>query len=94
MVGALGEDGGSILLDNLPESGAAYVFVRSGGTWSQENYVKALDTENGDGFGTSVALDGGTLVVGAWGEDSNATGVNGNQFDNSASYSGAVYIFK
>ena len=93
VVGARGEDGG-ILLDNLPESGAAYFFVRSGGTWSQENYVKALDTENGDAFGTSVALDGGTLVIGARTEDSNATGVNGNQFDNSAPNSGAVYIFK
>ncbi len=93
VVGARGEDGG-ILLDNLPESGAAYFFVRSGGTWSQENYVKALDTENGDAFGTSVALDGGTLVIGARTEDSNATGVNGNQFDNSAPNSGAAYLFK
>jgi len=93
VVGASSEDGG-MLLNNLPESGAAYFFVRSGGTWSQENYVKALDTENGDAFGTSVALDGGTLVIGARTEDSNATGVNGNQFDNSAPNSGAIYIFK
>ena len=93
VVGASSEDGGT-LLNNLPESGAAYVFVRSGGIWSQENYVKALDTESADGFGVSVALDGGTLLVGAWGEDSNATGVNGNQFDNSASFSGAAYLFK
>jgi hypothetical protein len=46
-------------------------------------------------LGTSVALaaDGSTLAVGARGEDSSATGINGNQADNSASNSGAVYLY-
>jgi len=49
----------------------------------------------GDQFGYSIALsdDGNTLAVGAIGEDSNATGVNGNQDDNSANQSGAAYVF-
>jgi hypothetical protein len=46
-------------------------------------------------FGWSVALsaDGSTLAVGARNEDSNATGLNGNQADNSAGDSGAVYLY-
>ena len=46
-----------------------------------------------DSFGTSLALSGDTVVVGAEGEDNNATGVNGNQSDNSASLAGAAYVF-
>ncbi|EHL24868.1 Integrin alpha beta-propellor repeat-containing protein, partial [Acidovorax sp. NO-1] len=48
-----------------------------------------------DLFGTSVALsgDGNTLAVGAQGEDSNATGINGDPADNSAASSGAVYVY-
>ena len=45
-----------------------------------------------DRFGGSVALSADTLAVGARGEDSAATGVNGDQ-GNSIGQSGAVYIF-
>ncbi|HCY63141.1 MAG TPA: hypothetical protein DHV59_09985 [Oxalobacteraceae bacterium] len=77
------------------DSGAAYVFTRSGGTWSQQAYVKASNTNEGDAFGISVALaaDGNTLVVGAAGEDSSAIGINGGQASNAATDSGAVYVF-
>ena len=74
-------------------SGAVYVFVRSGATWSQQAYLKASNTEAGDRFGTSISLSRNTLVVGAVGEDSNATGVNGNQSDNTAADKGAAYVF-
>ncbi|MFN0130057.1 MAG: choice-of-anchor D domain-containing protein, partial [Verrucomicrobiales bacterium] len=79
--------------NNADFSGAAYVFVRSSTTWTQQAYLKASNTEEFDGFGNSVAVSGNTVVVGATGEDSNATGVNGNQSDNSASSSGAAYVF-
>mgnify|MGYP001162052534 CR=1 FL=1 len=75
------------------DSGAAYVFTRTGGIWKQEVYLKASNTDAGDLFGGSVALSGDTLVVGAQSDDSNATGVNGNQMDNSAVDSGAAYLF-
>ncbi len=89
---------------SIPEAGAVYIFVRTGATWSQQAYIKASNTGNagvgdaypeGDQFGYAIALsaDGNTLAVGAIGEDSNATGVNGNQDDNSANQSGAVYVF-
>jgi hypothetical protein len=74
-------------------SGAAYVFVRSGSTWTQQAYLKASNTEANDGFATSVAISGNTVVVGAIGEASAATGVNGNQSDNSAFGAGAAYVF-
>ena len=75
------------------ESGAVYVFTRTGSTWSQQAYIKASNTEAGDYFGTDVSLSGDILAVGAPDEDSNATGVNGNQADNSAPASGAAYVF-
>jgi hypothetical protein len=74
-------------------AGAAYVFVRNGSTWSQQAYLKASNTGAGDNFGTSAAISGQTVVVGADLEDSNATGVNGDGSDNSVSDSGAAYIF-
>jgi len=86
--------------NNGTNSGAAYVFVRSGTNWSQHAYLKASNTgrqsgrfDYGDNFGWSVAVSGDTVVVGAPGEDSNATGVDGNQNNNSATNSGAVYVF-
>jgi hypothetical protein len=74
-------------------SSAAYVFVRSGTSWSQQAYLKASNTEANDQFGYSVAISGETVVFGAHGEASNATGVNGNQGDNSAEGAGAAYVF-
>ncbi len=74
-------------------SGAVYVFVRNGTNWIQQAYLKASNTAADDQFGSAVAISGDTIVVGAGGEDSNATGVNGNQSNNSASFSGAAYVF-
>ncbi len=74
-------------------AGAAYVFVRNGATWSQQAYLKSSNTGYDDHFGHSVAVDGDLIVVGAPHEDSGATGVNGNQLDESKSRSGAAYAF-
>src|SRR5204863_14635 len=84
--------------NSMPNSGAVYVFSRTGNTWSQQAYVKASntgETDEGDEFGYAISLsgDGNTLAVGAIGEDSAAKGINGNQADNSANEAGAVYFF-
>jgi hypothetical protein len=79
--------------DSLPRSGAAYVFVRSGTTWTQQAYLKASNTDAGDLFGGSVSVSGDTVVVGAVFEASGATGVNGDQSDDSAPDCGAAYVF-
>jgi trimeric autotransporter adhesin len=77
-------------------SGAAYAFRRSAaGTWSQEAYIKASNSEAGDGFGyVALSADGGTLVVAALAEDSAATGVDGDQADNSVDGAAALYVFR
>jgi hypothetical protein len=98
-VGARYEDSSAVGVDgngadnSAMNSGAVYVFSRSGGTWTQHAYLKASNTEAIDEFGWSIALSGSTLAVGAWGEDSGATGIDGNQADNSVLDSGAVYLF-
>src|SRR5205823_5417703 len=99
VVGALYEDSAATGINgnqsdnSATGSGAAYVFVRSGSTWTQQAYLKASNTGVNDLFGVSVAISGDTIVVGAYGEDSAATGVNGNQADNGAIDSGAAYVF-
>jgi hypothetical protein len=59
-------------------------------------YFKASNTDANDNFGMGVALsaDGSTLAVTSPQERSNATGVNGNQADDSVTASGAVYLFR
>ncbi|PYK69864.1 MAG: hypothetical protein DME45_00380 [Verrucomicrobia bacterium] len=79
--------------NSAPDAGAAYVFVRNGATWTQQAYLKASNTDANDVFGRSVAISGNTIVVGASGEASAATGVNGVQSDNSAPGAGAAYVF-
>ena len=99
VVGAYAEDSGATGVNgnqadnSATDSGAAYMFVRTGTTWSQQAYLKASNTAAGDNFARSVAVSGDTVVVGALGEDSNATGINGSQTDNSALNSGAAYVF-
>ncbi len=89
---------------SIPQAGAVYVFTRTGVTWSQQAYVKASNTgekgtanipDEGDQFGFSIALsaDGNTLAAGAISEDSAATGINGDQNDNSKQSAGATYVF-
>ncbi len=95
VVGAIWEDGdGSSETNNdVSSSGAAYIFTRESGLWSQEAYLKAAEPGADDRFGWSAAIYGDTVVVGALREDSNASGVNGNESNNSATESGAAYVF-
>jgi hypothetical protein len=75
--------------------GAAYVFVPDGTSWSQQAYLKASNAEASDNFGYSVSVSGDTIVVGAYLEDSNAVGVDGDEDndDGSTTDSGAAYVF-
>jgi trimeric autotransporter adhesin len=77
------------------DAGAVYVFVRDGNSWRQQAYVKASNARRSSNFGYIVRLsgDGNTLAVSAYYESSNATGVNGNQNDESIPQAGAVYVF-
>jgi hypothetical protein len=99
VVGASYEDSSATGVDgdqadnSAADSGAVYVFVRNGGVWSQQAYLKASNTDAGDGFGYAVAISGDTLVVGAPNEASNAIGVNGDQTNNDSRFAGAAYVF-
>ena len=75
--------------------GAAYVFVRSGNTWTEQAFFKASNPTMLDVFGLRLALsgDGNTLAVSATSEDSASQGINGKQDDESANESGAVYFY-
>ncbi|MBM9578550.1 putative Ig domain-containing protein [Leptospira sp. 201903070] len=90
--------------DAAAGAGAAYVFVRSGSTWSWESYLKAPNAENfagGDSFGASVAIFGDIIVVGASAEDSSWSSVLNSPSvfptsatdDDTATNSGAAYVF-
>jgi len=104
VVGAGNEDGARTRVDSTSSApsdnlangaGAAYVFVRADGRWSQQAYLKASNAEAGDWF-NNVAIAGDMIVVGACNESSAATGINTRQpgpGDNSAASSGAAYVF-
>ncbi len=66
--------------ENAGSFGSAYVFVRSGGTWSQQAILTASDLVDKDHFGFSVAISGDTAVVGSVAETS-------------VSRSGSAYVF-
>ena len=87
--------GGNKIDKTSPNSGAVYVFTHNNSGWSQQNYVKASNTGANDLFGFSVSLsgDGKTLAAGAFGEASKASGIDGDQSDDSAASAGAVYIY-
>jgi len=79
--------------NGLTSSGAAYVFVRTGTTWTQQAYLKAASPSGSDFFGWSVAASGDSVAVGAPWEDSNANSINGDQTNNTLTQSGAAYVF-
>jgi trimeric autotransporter adhesin len=100
IVGAWGESSNAVIIDGdgnnntSAASGAAYVFVRFSNVWSQQAYLKAANADASDRFGTSVAIDGETAIVGAYREDGAATGAGGNGTSNGADDSGAAYVFQ
>jgi cysteine-rich repeat protein len=73
---------GSYLDDDKGDnSGAAYVFVRSGASWVVQQKLTASDGAADDHFGYSVAIDGETIAVGA------------RYNDDGSSNSGSVYVY-
>ena len=75
MVGASGNT------DNGINSGAVYIFTRSGSIWTQEAKLLANDGTAGDNFGSSVAISENTMIIGA---------DNDNDY---GEYAGSAYIF-
>jgi hypothetical protein len=99
VVGAYGEAsnatgvGGDQTNNSASNSGAAYVFTRNGGVWNSKP-ISSLEY-GGERF-VWIRPGGERQYGGGWGhfEASSATGVNGDQTNNGASGSGAVYVFQ
>jgi hypothetical protein len=94
-------DGDTVVVTAQGESseghgaGAGYVFVREGGSWGQQAHLKASNASRDDSFGSAVALSGDRIVVGAYGESNESTGLNGNQNQGGDSFLvGAAYAFQ
>jgi trimeric autotransporter adhesin len=76
-------------------TGAVYVYERADSIWiPPSTFIMASNADVFDNFGCSVAIAGGTIAVGAYKEASDATGINGDQTDNSLQNAGAVYIVR
>jgi hypothetical protein len=84
--GAVALDGDTALIGAIgagtQETGAAYVFVRQGSTWTQQQRLGHATPAGGDRFGIALALSGDTAVIGA---DSRDVGGSDRQ--------GAAYVF-
>ena len=87
IVGAYSEDHDASGANKKTEAGSAYLFTKSGSTWSQQQKLVASDRQSSDYFGYSVAISGNTAIVGAYLQDYDASGGN-NKSD-----AGAAYIF-
>ena len=86
---SISSDGNTAIVGAINEAtvgsyvGVAYIFTRSGTTWTEYTKIQASDKEAYDYFGTSVSIsgDGNTVIVGAYAEDTGGT------------TAGAAYIF-
>jgi hypothetical protein len=67
---------------DAPWSGSAYVFVKDGVGWVQQQKLLPTTPANDQVFGSSVSIDGDTIVVGAPGEG-----------DPTLRFAGAAYVF-
>ncbi len=71
---------GSIPNSFQPDVGAVYVYVRNGSVWTQQAKLTASDNQTGDEFGNAVAINGDTILVGAWREGSAISNKEGSAY--------------
>jgi hypothetical protein len=90
-VGAYAHDYDAAGANYISNAGAVYIFTRSSGVWSQQAKIIPTGTAariSNDQFGYSVSVSGDLLIVGANGQDTDASGLN------SVSGAGAAFIFE
>jgi hypothetical protein len=98
VIGSYRDNGSVPGIDPAPdmaarEAGAAFVFVRAGGKWSQQAMLKPHNNAAGNRFGFDVDVQGHTVLIGAYAENSSATGIN-SVADNNSLETGAAYVFE
>jgi len=74
VIGALFDD------DNGSASGSVYVYTRSETVWTEQAKLTASDGAEQDFFGTSVAINGDTIVIGAYNDDTENVGASGSAY--------------
>ena len=89
IVGAHHHDYGPGLTSALWSSGAAYIFERSGGVWTEVQKIQNFDRESWDRFGFDVAIDTNIIVVCSYSEDEEEDGITG-----STTNAGSAHIFE
>jgi hypothetical protein len=101
VVGANGDSSGGTGLNADPmrtdsyQSGAVYLYVRSADdTWLQTAYLKAANPDSYDVFGDGVERTDKAIFIAAPWEGSASRGIGGDQSNNGAYRSGAVYVFR
>ena len=97
-IGAPGEDGagatGGDQTDNTADgAGAVYVYTRAGTSWSLTQYVKHPSADTLDGFGGSVSVERGMLLVGVQNDDGSDSGLSGDPSDNGWNEAGAACFY-
>lgn len=82
--------------DRSENSGAVYMFELSSGSWSEVAYIKGPNSDDEDGFGSAVSLapGGDWLAVSAFFEDSDGDGADRSPDDDTATDSGAAYVYR
>jgi streptogramin lyase len=88
VVGSVYADTDASDQNSVSDAGAVYIYKNNDGTWEFVQKIVASDRGSSDEFGTSVAIEGDTILVGAYGEDEDTT----NQ--NTLSDAGSVYVYK
>ena len=68
--------------DGIDHAGAAYVFTRTGSTWSEQQILSASDKSGGAAFGWSVSVSGDTAVITA-----------PSAYSGGVPYAGQAYVF-
>ena len=76
-------------------TGAAYIFVRTNGAWTEQAFIKASHPNKEDWFGARLTLsgDGNSLAVGSQLENGASRGINGKEDNLTAEDAGALYLF-
>lgn len=95
VVGAWKEAHDAAGLNPMVDAGSVYIFQNIAGTWTEVQKIVPSDRAGGDNFGHSVAIDQNFIVVGAFNEDEDESGLNTILNAGSAyvfNYSGAIWI--
>jgi len=87
IVGALNHDWDITNSTSNWQGGAAYIFERSSGVWSEVQKIRNADNVGWDRFGSDVAIDSNIIAIGMWAEDQSVS--NTDYMKNS----GSIYLF-